>query len=139
VSRRASALVRCGASTANQPPATESEGALMAGNNVLELTEENFQREVLESTTPVLVDFWAVWCGPCRMIAPSIDQLAEEYAGKIKVGKVNVDDSQDLAVQYQVTSIPQVFIFKGGKVEHRIGGAQPKKVFQAAVDKVLAG
>lgn len=110
----------------------------MAGKNVMELSGNNWQKEVVESAVPVVVDFWAVWCGPCRMIAPTIDQLSEEYAGKIKVGKVNVDDSQDLAAQYRINTIPQVFIFKGGQVVDRIVGAQSKNHFQAAIEKALA-
>lgn len=110
----------------------------MAGGNVLEFTSENWQSEVLDSEIPVVVDFWAVWCGPCRMIAPIIEELAQEYAGKVKVGKVNVDDQQELAVQYRINSIPQVFIFKGGQARERLVGAQPKSSFKAAIDKVLA-
>lgn len=109
----------------------------MAGKNVLELNSSNWQTEVIESNVPVLVDFWAVWCGPCRMIAPYIDQIANDYAGKIKVGKVNVDDNQELAGQFGVNSIPQVFIFKGGQIKERVPGAQSKAAFQAAVDRVL--
>lgn len=109
----------------------------MAAKNVHEFTSENWQKEVLESEQPVLVDFWAVWCGPCRMLAPTIDQLAEENAGKIKVGKLNVDDAQDLAAQYRVTSIPQVFIFKKGQVAEKIVGAERKPVFQEAINRVL--
>ncbi len=111
----------------------------MAGGNVLEFTSENWQSEVLGSDVPVVVDFWAVWCGPCRMIAPIIEELAQEYAGRVKVGKVNVDDQQELAVQYRINSIPQIFIFKGGQAKERLVGAQPKTAFKAAIDKVLAG
>ena len=111
----------------------------MAGKNVVEFTGENWPKEVLGSEVPVLVDFWAVWCGPCRMIAPAIEQLADEYAGKVKVGKVNVDDNQDLAAEYRVNSIPAVFIFKGGQLKEKIVGAQPKNAFQAALDRALAG
>jgi thioredoxin 1 len=110
----------------------------MAGGNVLEFTSENWQSEVLGSDVPVVVDFWAVWCGPCRMIAPIIEELAQEYAGRVKVGKVNVDDQQELAVQYRINSIPQIFIFKGGQPKERLVGAQPKTAFKAAIDKVLA-
>jgi thioredoxin 1 len=110
----------------------------MAGKNVLEFNEANWQQEVEQSPVPVLVDFWAVWCGPCRMIAPTIEQLADEYAGKIKVGKVNVDDNQDLAARFRINTIPQVYIFKGGQVKERIVGAQQKNAFQAAIDRSLA-
>ncbi|MCS6977677.1 MAG: thioredoxin [Gemmatales bacterium] len=110
----------------------------MAGGNVHEFTSENWQTEVLNSDIPVVVDFWAVWCGPCRMIAPTIEELAQEYAGRVKVGKVNVDDQQELAVQYRINSIPQIYIFKNGQVKERIVGAQPKSAFKAAIDKVLA-
>lgn len=109
----------------------------MAGKNVFEFNSANWQKEVMESDLPVLVDFWAVWCGPCRQLAPTIDQLAEEYAGKIKVGKVNVDDAQDLAAQFRVSSIPQVFLFKGGQVVEKIVGAERKTVFQAAIDRAV--
>jgi thioredoxin 1 len=111
----------------------------MAGKNVLEFNSQNWQTEVLSSPVPVVVDFWAVWCGPCRMIAPTIDQLADEYAGKVKVGKVNVDDNQDLAAQYGITTIPQVYLFKGGQLKEKVPGAQGKNVFKAAIDRVLTG
>ncbi len=91
------------------------------------LTKDNFQAEVLDSSTPVLVDFWATWCGPCQMIGPVISEIAEEYAGKIKVGKVNVDEQMALAMQYQVASIPTLILFKNGEVAKRTMGAQPKE------------
>jgi thioredoxin 1 len=117
---------------------TEERTAIMAGKNVMEFNSSNWQKEVLESPVPVLVDFWAVWCGPCRMIAPYVDQLGEEFAGKAKVGKVNVDDNQELAAQYRINSIPAVYVFKDGQVVERIVGAQPKNAFQAALNKALA-
>jgi thioredoxin 1 len=104
------------------------------GANTVEFTDSNFDAEVLQSSQPVLVDFWAPWCGPCRQIAPMIDALASEYAGTIKVGKVNVDDSPQAAGQYGVQSIPTLMIFKGGEVVDRFVGAKPKSVLQAALD-----
>jgi thioredoxin 1 len=109
----------------------------MAGKNVIDFTADNWQTEVLGSDVPVLVDFWAVWCGPCRSIGPAIEELASEYAGKIKVGKVNIDDEQELATQYRVSSIPLILIFKGGKVVDKTLGAQPKNTFKAMIDRVL--
>ncbi len=92
----------------------------MAGANVVEFTAENWQKEVVESSVPVVVDFWAPWCGPCRQLTPIIDRIATQFAGKVKVGKLNVDDAQDLAAQYGVTNIPRVYIFKGGDQPQRM-------------------
>jgi thioredoxin 1 len=86
----------------------------MASANVVEFTADNWQQEVVESTIPVVVDFWAPWCGPCRQLTPIIDRIATQFAGKVKVGKLNVDDAQELAVKYGILNIPRVYIFKGG-------------------------
>lgn len=112
----------------------------MAGANIATLTAENFQAEVLNSTLPVLVDFWAEWCGPCKMIAPVIDELATELAGKVKVGKVNVDDHQTLAVNYGISSIPTLLIFKGGQVvDQSVGlGGSGKRGLKERLLKVAA-
>ena len=104
----------------------------------VELTEANFEQEVLKATTPVLVDFWAVWCGPCKVIAPVVDELAVEYDGKLKVGKVDVDNHQQTAMQYGIRSIPTLLVFKGGKVVEQIVGAAPKKSLIEKLSKHLS-
>ncbi|HEV3005082.1 MAG TPA: thioredoxin [Pirellulales bacterium] len=104
------------------------------GANVVELTDGNFQAEVLDSSQPVLVDFWAPWCGPCRMIAPLVEELASEYAGSVKVGKLNIDDSPTAAGNFGVSSIPTLMVFKGGQVVERFVGVQPKNRLQKALD-----
>ena len=109
----------------------------MASQNVFEFTDANFQTEVLQSDTPVLVDFWAVWCGPCRAIAPIVDQIADEMTGQIKVGKVDVDTHQQTAMNLRVTSIPALFIFKGGEVVDRINGAVPKAALVSRIQAQL--
>lgn len=106
-----------------------------------EFTDANFDQEVLKSDRPVLVDFWAPWCGPCRAIAPIVAELSVEYAGKLKVGKVNTDDNQQIAARYGIMSIPTILIFKNGElVEQVVGvGGQPKKTLASKIDAVLAG
>ena len=99
----------------------------------IEMTDTNFKHEVLESSTPVLVDFWAEWCGPCKMIAPVVEQVAKEFDGKLKVGKVDVDSNQQTSMQFGIRSIPTLLIFKNGRVVEQIVGAVPK---QALMDKV---
>jgi thioredoxin 1 len=100
-----------------------------------EFTDQNFDAEVLQSAQPVLVDFWAPWCGPCRMIGPLVEELAKEYAGSVKVGKINIDDSPDTAANFGVSSIPTIMIFKGGEVVERFVGVQPKKRLQEALEQ----
>ncbi len=103
---------------------------------VVELTQKNFN-EIVKSDKPVLVDFWASWCGPCRMVSPIIDQLAEEYEGKITVGKVNVDDEGTLAAEFAIVSIPTVIIFKDGKEVKKLVGAKSADDYADAIDEVL--
>lgn len=107
----------------------------MAGN-VTEFTDDNFHSDVLNSDQPVLVDFWAPWCGPCRMIAPMIEELAGEYAGTVKIGKLNIDDSPQMAQKFGVNSIPTLMVFKGGEPVETFVGVQPKNRVQHALDAV---
>jgi thioredoxin 1 len=99
----------------------------------VELNDSNFEKEVLQSETPVLVDFWAVWCGPCRAIAPVVEEMAKEYDGKLKVGKLDVDNNPETSVKFGIRSIPTLLVFKGGRVVEQIVGARPR---QNLIDKV---
>jgi thioredoxin 1 len=102
-----------------------------------EITDATFEKEVINSDKPVVVDFWAIWCGPCKMISPLMEEFATEYQGKIKFGKVDVDNNQNRAVQYGIRSIPTVLFFKEGKVVDQVIGAYPKSHFQEKIDKLL--
>ena len=102
------------------------------------ISDDTFETEVLQSGTPVLIDFWAPWCAPCRAIAPVVDELAKEYAGKLKVVKMNVDDNPNTPAKYGVRGIPNLIIFKGGAVQEQIVGAVPKTQLVKAIDKVVA-
>src|SRR5438552_2163969 len=112
----------------------------MAGKNVVEFTSANWASEVENSSVPVVVDFWAPWCGPCRQLGPTIDKLAEQFVGKVKVGKLNVDDAPDVATKYGVTSIPRVFIFKGGdRPRKTFVGVTSERALVSSINNVMEG
>ena len=106
-------------------------------NNTLEFNEASFKDDVLDSDKPVLVDFWAEWCGPCKMLTPTIDELAEEYLGKAVIGKVNVDNNPTIASEYGIRSIPSLLFFKGGKVQNQIMGAVSKTDIANALNELI--
>ena len=106
-------------------------------SELVELNDSNFENEVLKSDKPCLVDFWAEWCGPCLMVHPILEEIATEYAGKLKVGKLNVDQNSQTATKYGIMSIPSLIIFNGGKVVDQIIGAVPKKQFVEKIEKII--
>ena len=110
----------------------------MAGANVLELTDANFEGEVINADVPVLVDFWAEWCMPCKMIAPTIEQLAGEYVGKLKVGKMDTDANRNISMQFGISAIPTLIVFKNGEVAKKFVGLQQKADLKAAIDEVVS-
>ena len=111
---------------------------MMAGKNVLTITEQNFEQEVLNSDVPVLLDFWAVWCGPCRMIAPTVEQLSDEMVGQIKVGKVNVDEQPGLAAAFGIMSIPTMTLTRGKNLLMQSVGVKPKDVLKRDIEAKIA-
>jgi thioredoxin 1 len=110
----------------------------MAGNDTLTFTDDAFDQDVLSSEVPVLVDFWAEWCGPCRMMGPTVDQVATEYAGKVKVGKLDVDSNQQTAMRYGIRGIPTLLLFQGGQVVEQKVGAIGKPEFQKMLEKYIS-
>ncbi len=108
----------------------------MASPNITVLTQETFAAEVLQSPTPVLVDFWAEWCGPCKMIAPILDELADEYEGRVKIAKVNIDEQQGIAAEYGIRAIPTLLLFDKGQVADQIVGLRSKRDLKASFDRV---
>ncbi|CAN5590654.1 thioredoxin [soil metagenome] len=108
----------------------------MASENVKELTDQNFEQEVLKSEVPVLVDFWAEWCMPCRMLAPTIEKIAKDYVGKVKVGKIDTDSNRDVSIKYGISAIPTVILFKGGQVAQKFVGLRQERDFKEALDAV---
>jgi len=109
----------------------------MASENVLEINEANFDEQVLKSAQPVLVDFWAEWCGPCRLLTPTIEKLATAYAAKVKVGKIDTDSNRELATRYHIDSIPTVLLFKGGQIAKKFVGLRKEQDFKEAIDAIL--
>ncbi|HEX3034433.1 MAG TPA: thioredoxin [Thermodesulfobacteriota bacterium] len=109
----------------------------MASAEIVELSDSSFESEVIKSDKPVLVDFWAPWCGPCRILAPIVEEIAESYTGQLKVGKLNVDDNQEVTMRYRIRSIPTLILFKNGQALDQIIGAVPKAEIEKVVKKAI--
>ncbi|MHC4447764.1 MAG: thioredoxin [Planctomycetota bacterium] len=110
----------------------------MANEHVLEFTDDNFESEVIESNLPVLVDYWAEWCQPCHVLSPTIDELAAEYAGRVKVGKVDTDTNREVSVKFGISAIPTIILFQGGQVRKKFVGLTSKEQFQQALDDLVS-
>jgi thioredoxin 1 len=110
----------------------------MANQDVFEFTDANFDKEAIKSNQPVLVDFWAEWCPPCRMLTPTIEKLAHDYKGTVKIGKVNTDDNRDICIKYGISNIPTVILFKDGQPVQRFVGLRPERDFKAELDKYVS-
>jgi thioredoxin 1 len=108
----------------------------MASENLIEFSDGNFEQEVIKSELPVLVDFWAEWCMPCRMLTPTIEKLAKDYSGKVKIGKLDTDANREVAIKYSINSIPTVILFKNGQVAQKFVGLRPERDFKEALDAV---
>ena len=111
----------------------------MASEHVKEFTDQNFEAEVINSDVPVLVDFWAEWCMPCRMLAPTIEKIAKDYSGKVKVGKLDTDANRDVAIKYSISAIPTVILFRNGQVAQKFVGLRQERDFKEALDAVAVG
>ena len=111
----------------------------MAGSNTMTFTDGNFDAEVLKSPVPVLVDFWAEWCSPCKALSPTIDELANEYVGKVKIGKVDTDSNREVSARYQVSAIPTVLLFQDGQIKEKFVGLRSKRDFKVVLDGMVAG
>jgi thioredoxin 1 len=110
----------------------------MAASNIVTVTQDNFQTEVLQATQPILVDFWAEWCGPCKMLAPILDELAQEYDGKVRIAKVDIDQHQGLAAQYGISAIPTLLLFHNGQVVDQMRGLRSKRDLKSSLDRLAS-